>query len=289
LIGGKGNVELAHLSSLKNFDRIKCPSVGEIVRLHASCQRVGVADSAGNLAVHVFDSKFLNPCVFQLKKAGVVDFSFMRPSVMAVLSNTAVNVYDTLLHPKRQLKFKQPFTKDPISVTAIDETLLAVLRKNEVLIYDIRMEKLESSKELKGKGKSMLVQGKNIFVGQSDCRVRVFSIVGEESDIIKLGVLGNYYGIQMKRTAIEWQWRRFTPTKTSCWLPPAKAPSSTFPNSPSDVYNIHLNMKKGTKDESKPKGKSSSLTAKNYAFPNVSNENCIRIAVKLLGVSDETY
>jgi hypothetical protein len=54
-----------------------------------------------------------------------------------------------------------------------------VLRKNEVLIYDIRMEKLESSKELRGKGKSMLVQGKHILVGQSDCRVRVCSVVGE--------------------------------------------------------------------------------------------------------------
>jgi hypothetical protein len=55
-----------------------------------------------------------------LRKAGVVDFSFMRPSVLAVLSSSAVQVYDTLLHPKRQLKFKQPFTKDPISVAAVD-------------------------------------------------------------------------------------------------------------------------------------------------------------------------
>jgi hypothetical protein len=120
LIGGKGNVELAHLSTLKNFDRIKCPEVGEIVRLHSSGQRIGVADSAGNLGVHVFDSKYINSCVFSLKKAGVVDFCYMKPSVMAVLSNTVVQVYDTLLHPKRQLKFKQPFTKDPISVSAID-------------------------------------------------------------------------------------------------------------------------------------------------------------------------
>jgi len=94
--------------------------VGEIVRLHSSGQRVGVADSNGNLGVHVLDSKFTNPCVFQLRKAGVVDFSFMRPSVLAVLSSSAVQVYDTLLHPKRQLKFKQPFTKDPIAVAAVD-------------------------------------------------------------------------------------------------------------------------------------------------------------------------
>lgn len=90
------------------------------MRLHASGQRVGVADSAGNFGVHVFDNKFVNLCVFQLKKAAVVDFTFMKPSVLAVLSSNALQVYDTLLHPKRQLKFKQPFTKDPISVLNID-------------------------------------------------------------------------------------------------------------------------------------------------------------------------
>lgn len=64
-----------------------------------------------------------------------------------------------------------------------------------MLIYDIRMEKLESSKELKGKGKSVLVHGRKIYVGQSDCKVKVFSVVGEDSDIIKLGVLGKNGGI----------------------------------------------------------------------------------------------
>lgn len=81
---------------------------------------MGVADSAGNFGVHVLDNKFVNPCVFQLKKAAVVDFTFMKPSVLAVLSSNALQVYDTLMHPKRQLKFKQPFTKDPISVATID-------------------------------------------------------------------------------------------------------------------------------------------------------------------------
>lgn len=79
-----------------------------------------MADSSGNLGVHLFDTKYINSCVFSLKKAGVIDFCFLRPSVMAVLSTTAVHVYDTLLHPKKQLKFKQPFTKDPISVLAVD-------------------------------------------------------------------------------------------------------------------------------------------------------------------------
>jgi len=58
---------------------------------------------------------------------------------MTVISQSAVQVYDTLLSPKRQLKFKQPFTKEPLSVAAINDYRIAVLRKNEVLTYDIRM------------------------------------------------------------------------------------------------------------------------------------------------------
>lgn len=54
------------------------------------------------------------------------------------------------------------------------------------------MEKLESSKEVKGKGRSIAVQGRQILVGQSDGRVRVFPVVGDESEVIKLGVMGTY-------------------------------------------------------------------------------------------------
>jgi hypothetical protein len=45
-------------------------------------------------------------------------------------------------------------------------------------------------------------------------------------------------------------------------------------------------MKKASKEEPKPKTKPPTANNKNYTFPNVSNENCIRIALKLLGVSD---
>lgn len=36
----------------------------------------------------------------------------------------------------------------------------------------------------------MLTQGKWIYVGQSDCNVRVFSSVGDEAETIKIGVQG---------------------------------------------------------------------------------------------------
>lgn len=37
----------------------------------------------------------------------------------------------------------------------------------------------------------MLIQGKNIYVGQSDGKVKIFSLNNEESQTIKLGLLGN--------------------------------------------------------------------------------------------------
>jgi len=57
-----------------------------------------------------------------------------------------VSVYDTLIHPTKQLKFKQTFSKEPISITTIDDKRIAVLRKNELLTYDIRVEKVENSR-----------------------------------------------------------------------------------------------------------------------------------------------
>ena len=103
-------------------------------------------DSNGNLNLYHFDPAFQNNCVYSLKKNSIIDFCYLNPSVLAVISSTQIQVFDTLINPKRQLKFKQPFTKDPLSISSIGPNRVAVLRKNEVLIYDIRNEKLESSK-----------------------------------------------------------------------------------------------------------------------------------------------
>jgi len=48
-------------------------------------------------------------------------------------------------------------------------------------------------------------------------------------------------------------------------------------------------MKKSSKEDTSKAKPKSTVSTKNYTFPNVSNENCIRIALKLLGVGDEAY
>jgi hypothetical protein len=45
-----------------------------------------------------------------------------------------------------------------------------------VLIYDIRNEKLESARELKGKGRSIYVDNNLLYVGQSDSKIKLFDI-----------------------------------------------------------------------------------------------------------------
>ncbi len=169
-------MEVAHLNNLKNFDRVKCSGMSEIVKLHSCGQRMGASDSLGNLSIYNFDHSFHNNCVYSLKKSSVIDFCYLNPSVISVITPAAVSVYDTLIHPKRQLKFKQPFTKDPIAITSTTGNRIVVLRKTEVLIYDIRMEKLEGSRELKGKGKSIFLDGNVLYVGQADSKVKVFDI-----------------------------------------------------------------------------------------------------------------
>jgi hypothetical protein len=124
---------------MKNFDRVRCPGMAEIVKVHSCGQRIGAIDNLGNLGIYTFDPAFHNSCVYAMKKASAIDFCYLNPSVIAMISPLAVSVYDTLIHPKRQMKFKQSFSKDPIAISSTKDNKIIVLRKNEVLIYDIRM------------------------------------------------------------------------------------------------------------------------------------------------------
>jgi phosphoribulokinase len=121
---------VAYLNSLRNFDRVKCPGMSEIVKLHSCGQRMGAVDSSGNLSIYNFDAGFHNNCVYSLKKANIINFCYLNPSVIAMVSNSALHVIDTLIHPSRQLKFKQTFTKEPISVSTAKDNRIVVLRKN---------------------------------------------------------------------------------------------------------------------------------------------------------------
>ena len=99
---------------------------------------MGVVDNGGNFSIYNFDPSFNNNCVYELKKASVINFSYFNPTVIAMVSSNTLHVIDTLIHPKRQLKFKHTFNKDPISVSVAGNNRVVVLRKNDVLIYDIR-------------------------------------------------------------------------------------------------------------------------------------------------------
>jgi len=76
-----------------------------------------------------------------------------------------------------------------------DDNNIVVLRKHDLLIYDIRNEKLQNSKDLKGKGgRSLYVDGNLVYVGTNDSKIKLFDIygTGEDSLNIKVGLGGNY-------------------------------------------------------------------------------------------------
>jgi len=101
----KSQIEVTDFSTLKCIDKIKCPGLSDIVKVHCAGSRVGALDSQTHLSLFQLDS-IQNKSVFTMKKSGAVDFCFLSPSILGVISANGVQVVDTLIHPKRQVKFK---------------------------------------------------------------------------------------------------------------------------------------------------------------------------------------
>ena len=139
-------------------------------------------DSNGNLGSYSFDSKISGNNVFSLKKAGIIDFCLMTPTTYGFCTNNSIQVIDSLLHPKRQVVFKTQTNQAPIAVDYYHQTKLAICRKNDVNIYDTRMDLLSETRDLGGKAKCMSSNYKNrILVGKMDSKVRVLNISGPGS------------------------------------------------------------------------------------------------------------
>lgn len=64
----------------------------------------------------------------------------MTPTTYGICTNSSIQVLDTLLHPKRQVVFKTSTNQAPIAVDYFNRTKLAICRRNDMLVYDIRMD-----------------------------------------------------------------------------------------------------------------------------------------------------
>ena len=155
MVGGKGLIEVVNFTTLKNFNRIPCSNLGEITKIWSFEHRVTVIDSSGSLGSYNFDPKYTNNCVFSLRKAGIVDFCPLNSSTFCTITNNSIQVFDTLLHPNRQSIFKLKVSNDPTAIRPLQDRRFVVMRKSELLIYDIRMDRLESSKDIESDGKSL--------------------------------------------------------------------------------------------------------------------------------------
>lgn len=117
--------------------------MADIVKIRSYEQRVTALDSNGNLNSYSFDSKISGNCVYSLKKAAVIDFCLMAPTIYGICTNNSIQVIDSLLHPKRQTVFKASTNQAPLVIDYFSRTKLAVCRRSDLQVFDIRMDILE--------------------------------------------------------------------------------------------------------------------------------------------------
>lgn len=71
----------------------------------------------------------------------------------------------------------------PVAIGSLSSTMMVILRKNEVQIYDVVKDQLIESFNIQGRGRCLLVDqmksenylGK-IFVARNDCKVRIIDL-----------------------------------------------------------------------------------------------------------------
>ena len=64
MMGGKGMIELCSFETMKNFNRITCQGLHDIVKVSSIGQRVGALDNVGNFNIYGFDHKYANKSLF---------------------------------------------------------------------------------------------------------------------------------------------------------------------------------------------------------------------------------
>jgi hypothetical protein len=177
MLGAKSSIELCSFRQNKNYNKIKCPGMSDIIKIKSYEQRVTALDSSGTMNSYCLDSKISGNCVFEMKKAGVVDFCPMTTTTYGFCTSSGIQVVDSLLHPKRQIVFKTQTSQTPIAVSYFQDTMLAVCRKSDVLIYDIRMDIQKESRDIAGRAKCMISNYRDrIIIGKGENKVRVLDL-----------------------------------------------------------------------------------------------------------------
>lgn len=114
--------------------------MADIIKISSFDQRVTVLDNSGNLGSYSFDHRITGASVFSVKKANVIDFCTITPTIYCYATNNSIQVVDSLLHPKRQCVFKLPLTQQPISIDSLQQNKVVICRKSDIQIYDFRRD-----------------------------------------------------------------------------------------------------------------------------------------------------
>lgn len=109
-IGGRSNIDVYTFSNTKNFNKIPCRELGDIVKISTSYSNdlIGGIDSDGSLLSLHFNSSYNGSQSIHLKKSNIIDFCYLNSNLVAAGSKDgSINVYDPLLHPNRNVIFKE--------------------------------------------------------------------------------------------------------------------------------------------------------------------------------------
>ena len=163
--------------------------MSEITKVASFDQRVTALDNSGSLGCFTFDAKISGNCVFNMKKAGVVDFCMMKPTILGLCTGNSIQVVDTLLHPKRQTVFKYQTSQSPLGIDYYQDCRIAVARKTDLIVFDIRMNEQIENRDLGGKFRCMQSNHREkLFVGRSDNKIKILDLNnGEDDEELRLG------------------------------------------------------------------------------------------------------
>jgi hypothetical protein len=108
-IGGRSNIDIYSFSNVKNFNKIVCKDLSDITKISTNYtnELIGAIDSDGTFSSMYFNSSYSGAQSLLVKKSNVIDFCYLNSNIVATgCKDGAMNVYDPLLHPNRNIVFK---------------------------------------------------------------------------------------------------------------------------------------------------------------------------------------
>lgn len=108
-IGGKSVIDIYAFSTVKNFNRIHCRDLGDIIKINTNYKNdlIGAIDTDGSFTSFHFNPSYTFQQSLQFRKTNIIDFCYLNSNLVATGSKDgSINVYDPLLPSTKNIIFK---------------------------------------------------------------------------------------------------------------------------------------------------------------------------------------